>query len=182
MPAPSLFSFVSPLRPFCLARLALFVCTAALLTAAGPLLTVRSAEKTLTFSPAEFAALPHQTLTVTDPHSHAARHFSGVAVRDILTRAGAPLGEKLRGRALALAVVARAADGYTVVFALAEFDAAFSSRTLLLADAEDGQPLLPNSGPLKLIAPGDTKAARWARQITSLELISLGDDLPPKNS
>lgn len=165
-----------------LLRLAFFVCTAALLTAAEPILTVRSADKTLTFSAAEFAALPHQSITVTDPHSHAERHFSGVAVREILTRADAPLGEKLRGRALATAVVARAIDGYTVVFALAEFDPAFSSRTLLLADAEDGKPLPAHTAPLKLIAPGDTKAARWARQITSLELISLGDAPSPKKS
>src|SRR6185312_17007879 len=165
-----------------LLRFALFVCTAVLLAAAEPILTVRSAEKTLTFSAAEFAALPHQTITVADPHSHADRHFTGVPIRDILTRAGAPLSEKLRGRALRLAVLARATDGYGVVFSLAEFDAAFSSRTLLLADAEDGKSLPANAAPLKLIAPGDTKAARWARQIVSLELISVGDDPSPKKS
>lgn len=165
-----------------LLRFALFFATAALLSAVEPILTVRTAEKTLVFTAAEFAALPHQTITVADPHSHADRHFTGVAIREILTRAGAPLGDKLRGRALRLAVIARAADGYAVVFALAEFDAAFSSRTLLLADAEDGRPLAANTAPLKLIAPGDTKAARWARQITSLEIVSLGDEPSPKKS
>ncbi|MBS0631254.1 MAG: molybdopterin-binding protein [Verrucomicrobia bacterium] len=163
-------------------RLALFLATAALLTAAEPLLSVHTPEKTVIFTTAEFAALPHQSITAIDPHSHVERHFAGVAVREILTRAGAPLGEKLRGPALRAAVIARASDGYIVVFALAEFDEAFSSRTLFLADAEDGKPLLPNSGPLKLIAPGDKKAARWARQITSLEVVFLGEARPAKKS
>jgi hypothetical protein len=145
----------------------------AALTAAEPALTITTPEKTLAFTAAEFAALPHAELTTADPHSKAERHFSGVAVRELLTRAGAPLAEKLRGPALRLAVIARAKDGYAVVFALAEFDESFSSRTILLVDAEDGRPLNEKAAPLELVPPGDKKGARWARMITSLELVSV---------
>lgn len=64
--------------------------------------------------------------------------------------------------------------GYAVVFAWAEFDAAFSRRTLLLADKVDGKPLADTAGPSQLVAPGDTRAARWARMVTSLDVVSLG--------
>jgi len=134
-------------------RLARLLATAAGLAGAAPILKITGPEKSLAFTAEEFAALPRSAVTVADPHTRADRHFSGVAVRELLVRAGAPLGEKLRGPALQLAVVARARDGYGVVFSLAEFDAAFSARTILLADREDGQPLPEKSAPFQLIAP-----------------------------
>ena len=142
--------------------------------AAEPVLTLATPGRTLAFTAAEFSALPHIELKATDPHSKAERRFSGVPVSELLARAGAPLGEKLRGAALAHVVIARARDGYAVAFALAEFDAAFSPRVILLADAEDGKPLAGGAAPLRLICPGDQKAARWARMVTTLELVSVG--------
>lgn len=156
----------------------LFLLLAGALPAAEPILKIAGGEKPLAFTAAEFAALPRTELTVADPHNQAPRHFSGVAVRELLARAGAPLGEKLRGPALQLAVVFRAKDGYGVVFALAEFDEAFSNRTLVLADREEGQPLADKAAPLQLVAPGDKKAARWARMITAIEIVSLADGAP----
>lgn len=140
-------------------------------------LRLSAAGRTISFTAAEFAALPHTTLTVADPHTSAPRTFDGVAVHELLTRIDAPLGDKLRGPALQLAVVFRTKDHYGVVFALADFDAAFSSRTLILADREAGQPLPEKSAPFQLIAPGDKKAARWARMITSIEIVSLAPKL-----
>ena len=143
------------------------------LAASESVLKVVAPDKTLSFTAAEFAALPHTELTATDPHTQARRQFSGVAVRELLTRIDAPLGDKLRGPALQLAVIAHAKDSYGVVFSLAEFDDAFSNRTILLADQEDGKPLAENAAPLRLILPGDKKAARLARMIVSLEIVSL---------
>ena len=40
----------------------------------------------------------------------------------VLVRAGAPVGKNLRGNALATYVVAKAHDGYQVVYSLAELD------------------------------------------------------------
>lgn len=156
-----------------LAGLLLFAAPAVRTLAAEPMVRITTTGKTLAFSAEEFAALPHTDLTVADPHTQAPRKFSGVAVRELLVRAGAPLGDKLRGTALQLAVVFRAKDNYGVVFALADFDEAFSSRTLLLADAEDDKPLPEKSAPLQLVAPGDKKAARWARQVVAIEIVSL---------
>ena len=51
-------------------------------------------------------------------------------------------------------VVVRRRDGHSALLALAEFDPACSARTGLLA-------------------PGETKGARWARRVSSVEIASL---------
>ena len=84
------------------------------------------------------------------------------------------MGEKFRGAALGLAVVVHCKDGYTVLFSLAEFQEGFSSRTIVLADRADGDILPPSAAPLRIIVPGDKRPARSARQVTSLEIVSLG--------
>jgi hypothetical protein len=155
-------------------RLLLFLGMAVILSAAEPALKITASGKTLVFTTEEFAALPHQEIIAVEPHGQKERHYTGVAVHELLLRAGAPFGDKLRGSALQLAVIARSRDGYAIVFALADFDEAFSNRTILLAEKEDGQPLPENAAPFRLIAPGDKKAARWARMVTSLEVVAVG--------
>ena len=146
---------------------------ASTLAAEAPVLRLTGPAKTLTFTAAEFAALPRTELKALEPHEKKERTYAGVAVRELLIRAGAQLGEQLRGPALTTGVLVRCRDNYTVLYALAEFDAAFSTRTLLLADREDGAAPPPSAAPLRLVAPGDTRGARWARQVASIELIQL---------
>jgi hypothetical protein len=151
-----------------------FLLLAATLSAAEPALKVSFADKTLTYTSEEFAALPHSDLTALDAHAQKERHYTGVTVHELLDRAGVPLGEKLRGAALQLVVVLHSRDGYAVSYAVAEFDDAFSSRILLLADKEDGKALADNAAPFRLIAPGDKKGARWARMVNWIEVVSAG--------
>lgn len=79
----------------------------------------------------------------------------------------------MRGPALTMGVIVRCKDNYSVLYSLAEFDAAFSSRTILLADREDGAPPPATAAPFRLVAPGDKRGARWARMVVSLEIVSL---------
>jgi hypothetical protein len=62
-----------------------------------------------------------------------------------------------------------------VVYALAEFDEAFNGRTILLVDREDGHVLGDGMGPVRIVVPGDKRPARWARMVTSLDVLSVGD-------
>jgi hypothetical protein len=83
---------------------------------AEPLLRVEGAIDTpLRLSPEEFAKFPRKTVRATD-HGGAEAEFEGVPLSEIFTRAGAPLGERLRGEAMATYVVVKAADGYQAVF------------------------------------------------------------------
>lgn len=157
-----------------LSLLALVVLAPALrVFAAEPVLKVTGPDKTLAFTAEEFAALPHIDLTLPAQGDQEERHFSGVTMREILQRAGAPLGDKLRGKNLLTGVVVHCKDNYAVLYALAEFDEAFSNRTILLADKDGGEELPPSAAPFRLVMPGDKKGARSAKQIVSIEIVSL---------
>jgi hypothetical protein len=82
---------------------------------------------------------------------HVEGRWEGVAIRELLTRAGVPEGEALRGRALSSAVVVTGADGYRAVFGIAEFDPAFTDRVAILADRKDDAPLPANAAPFQLV-------------------------------
>lgn len=140
--------------------------------AAAPLLTISGLGATTTLTTEEFAALPRVEVKLAEMHGKQEKLYSGVAVRDLLLKAGAPLGDKLRGPALTTAVLVKCKDGYAILFALAEFDEAFCSRTILLADREDGEILPPSAAPLRIISPGDKRGARSARQVVAIELVS----------
>ena len=96
--------------------------------------------------------------------------FEGVPLSEILHLAGAKLKEKLRGDVLADYLLVGAADGYRVVFALPELDAAFTDRLVLLADRRDQKPLSESEGPLRLVIPEEKKRARWVRQVNALTI------------
>ena len=87
--------------------------------AAEPILKVITPEKTVAFTAEEFAALPRSEVKAEEMHEKEQRRYSGVAMRELLTRVGAPLADKFRGPALAMGVVVRCKDGYTVLFSLA---------------------------------------------------------------
>ena len=120
--------------------------------------------------------MPHQTISALDGHDKKTHEYTGVPAKEVLARVNVPSGEKLRGPSLRLIVIAHTKDNYEVAYALAEFDEAFSDRTILLVDRQDGQPLLPATGPLRLLLPGDKRPARWARMINSLEIVQVGED------
>jgi len=165
-PAP-----VLPTLRRALAAALLVLVAASLRAAEAAALTVTAPGKTIAFTLAEFQALPHVELDAYDAHEKKQHHYSGVPIRALLTQAGVPSGEAVRGPVLREAIVSHAADGYAIIYALAEFDEAFSDRTILLVDRKDGQPLPEGSGPLQIIAPGDKRPARWARMVKSLEVV-----------
>ena len=119
----------------------------------------------------DIAALPHRSVSVAD-EKNGNEMYQGVAVVELLRRAGAPLGSELRGPKMRLYVLVKARDGYAAVFALPEFDAGFTDRVILLADRRQGQALGAGEGPLRLIVPGEKRRARWVRQVTDIEVMS----------
>jgi DMSO/TMAO reductase YedYZ molybdopterin-dependent catalytic subunit len=125
-----------------------------------------------TLTATELAALPHREQATTDKDGK--KHvYRGVALHDVLHLAGAPEGKAIHGPVLTEAVLATAADGYQVVFALPEIDADFSPQTILLADQRDGQPLPTHDGPYQLVVPLEKKPARWVRQLTGLRVVKV---------
>jgi len=98
--------------------------------------------------------------------------FEGVSLADVLKLGGVETG-KMKGPQMTQALLLEAADGYKVVFALAEIDPDFATREILLAVKRDGKPLDEKQGPFRIVAPGDKRPARWIRQVTSIKVITV---------
>lgn len=125
----------------------------------------------LRLAPADLAVLPRaQVETSADGLTV---RYEGVWLHTLLAKAGAPLGENLRGKALASYLVATAQDGYQVLFSLAELDPAFTTTQVLLADTANGKPLSGPQGAFRLVVPTDKRGARSIRLLTRLELVRL---------
>jgi hypothetical protein len=116
-----------------------------------------------------WAALPRASVQAID-HDGKEVKFEGVAVREVLRLVDAPLGKELRGKNLAVYVLAEAADGYRTLYALAEFDADFTDRIILIADRRDGQALSEKEGKVRIVVPGEKRQARWLRELVRLSV------------
>lgn len=127
-------------------------------------------EHTLSLTRADLDKFARQTLRTRgrDGKEHT---YEGVAIADILQRIGVKFGEALHQEAVATYLLAEAADGYQVVFALPEFDSSSIDRLILIADRQDGNPLSAAAGPLQIIVAGDKGHGRWLRQLKSLTLV-----------
>ncbi|HKA22078.1 MAG TPA: molybdopterin-dependent oxidoreductase [Blastocatellia bacterium] len=124
-------------------------------------------ERELKLSLADLAKLPRR-LVRAKGHDGVESMFEGVALIDILDKAGLKFGEGLSGKSLALYLVVEASDGYRVVFALPELDPAYTDRVIILADKMDGAKLSESPGPVRIVVPGEKRQARWVRQVSAL--------------
>ena len=131
---------------------------------AGPL-QITFDGKSATWTAATLAALPHTTVTVHNEHTKADETYSGVPLIALLT----PLGvtDKPRGKDLRLYVVAAGSDGYEVVYSIGEVTPDVHDAAVLVADRENGAPINAD-GPLKLVATGENRPARWVRNLVSI--------------
>lgn len=99
--------------------------------------------------------------------------YSGYNLSDILLLANAKLGTgEMRGKQLAAYLLAEAADGYKVTFAVAEIAPEFTDKIILLADTRDGKPLAEKDGAWQIIVSDEKKHGRWVRQVVSLKVKS----------
>lgn len=123
----------------------------------------------LTLTAADLAAMPRTTASAKDKQG-LMHSFSGVALSEIFSKAGVTTGRQLRGENLAKYLLVTCADGYQVVFSLAELDSSFTDRVVILADQMEGQPLPAGVGPFRIVVPGDKKPARNCFQVTGLAI------------
>ncbi len=125
----------------------------------------------VTLTVADLKKMPRETLTVVNPYDKKTEKYEGVALVEILRIAGVPQGAALRGPAMATYVLAEGADGYRVVFSLAELDAGIIDSEVIVADTMDGAPLGDKVGPFRLVAPHEKRPSRWVRMLKSLTVV-----------
>lgn len=123
----------------------------------------------LSLTSSDFQSLERTEVTAKDRDGKEHR-YAGVTLTSVLRKAGVTLGGELRGENLSKYIIAKAGDGYEVLFSLAEVDAEFSGRTILVADSVDGAPLPQGVGPFRLVIPDEKRPARWIRELKSIEI------------
>ena len=138
----------------------------------GAELTISGAVSTpLTLTVADLKKMPRKTLSVVNPHDKKTEVYEGVLLEELLRRAGVPQHEQLRAQAMATYVVAKADDGYNVVFSLAELDSAMLDSEVIVADSLNGAALAAREGPFKIVAPHEKRPARWVRMLKSITVV-----------
>jgi DMSO/TMAO reductase YedYZ molybdopterin-dependent catalytic subunit len=125
----------------------------------------------LALTAVDLKKMPRKTLTVSNPHTQKKETYEGVALEDLLKKAGIPGGEQMRGPAMAMYVIFEAADNYRVVFSLAELDSGILDSEVIVADTMDGAPLPEKVGPFRLVAPHEKRPARWIRMLKSITVV-----------
>jgi len=141
------------------------------LAAAQDLALKGLAGQSVTVTPADLAAMPHVTLTLSVEGK--TRTYEGVPLTALLAKVGAPSGKALKGADLSDVVLVSAKDGYVVALALAETDPLVRKDQIILADKADGAPMPDGLGPYRLVVEGDQRGARLARMVVSIELRQL---------
>src|SRR6266550_2731257 len=124
-----------------------------------PALTVQGLDgKTVTVTSEDLTRLPQHSIKASDHGTTAT--FEGVLFSDILAKVNLPVGDNLKGKALSQFLVAEAADGYRVLFALPELDPALTDHPVYLATSETG-----NRSPIR------KGRSELFRQMTSIPLV-----------
>lgn len=142
--------------------------------AAAPAATVAvtgDVPQSLTLTAADLARMPRTKAQMAGEGETVT--YEGVALAELLRRAGAPTGDALRGKALASYVLLEARDGYQVVLSLGEIDPMFTSQAVVVADSADGKPLVAHQGPFRIVIPSDKRGARSVRMLTRIQLVRL---------
>lgn len=128
----------------------------------------------LKLSLSDLAELPHTTAVLNDKDGKS-HTYSGVSVADVLIKAGVTMGKNLHGENLSKYLLVKCADGYQVLFSLAELDNNFTDRKVILADKIEGNLLQESKGPLRIVVEGEKKPARSSFQVVEL-FVGYGKD------
>ena len=125
--------------------------------------------KTTTFTLTDLQSFPQTTLNVAGEDG-VMHNYTGVDLYALLSKAGVAFGKEVRKQTLNSYMLIKAADSYSVIYALAEIDSFFSSKRMLLAVSKDDKPLPENFGPLQIIATSEKRHARLIRQVTDINI------------
>jgi len=160
-------------RHFAAATLCVFLLGPGPAVADEVLLRVGGAVDTpLELTRSDLAAMPRDEFQIPSREDQSVTEtWAGVPMIEILRKAGAPVGDRLRGRNMAAYVVVIGADGYRAVYALAEIEPRFSPyRKILVADLRNSKPLSGEFGNLRIANQGEGEFSRWVRQVVAIEV------------
>jgi hypothetical protein len=127
--------------------------------------------KTTTFKPGYLAALPQVTVKVHNEHTKTDESYTGVALGDLLAKAGFAVGQATHREMLRSYIQAEGTDKYWVLYSLTETLASEHAGHVIVATSMDGHGLGAD-GQLKLVSTEDAKPQRWVRNLTAITVKS----------
>ena len=131
------------------------------------MLTLTVDGRSLQLKPADLAGMPQTTVTVHNGHTKADEQYTGVALGDLLARAGVTLAPDTVNRFFHSYLRVQGTDNYFVLYSGTEIMSALHKGNVLVALRLNGQPLATD-GHFKMISTEDTRPARWVRNLNSL--------------
>jgi len=125
--------------------------------------------KAMTFSVAELKAMPQKTLKVHNAHNNMDQTYSGVALGDLLAKAGFVADKTTQKKMLHSYLRVEGTDKYWVVYSLTEVEGSEHDGDVIVATSVDGKGLGAD-GELKLVSTEDKKPQRWVRNLAAISL------------
>ncbi|MET0299815.1 MAG: molybdopterin-dependent oxidoreductase [Flavitalea sp.] len=96
--------------------------------------------------------------------------YTGVSVQRLLEMAGVTTGKQLRGENLTKYLLVKCADGYEILFSLAELDNGFNDKKVILANESAGKDLPVDRGPFRIVIEGEKVPARSSFQVVEFKI------------
>ena len=160
------FSHVSAVTLMCAALAA----SAAAQSPAPDTLALTGPGQQTVISLAALKAMPQETVTVINGHTHQQETYSGIPLATLLVKVGAPEPGAIHGKVMSEYILATGSDNYHVVLSLGEIESTFHPGKVLVADMLNGKPLDTQQGPFKLVVEEDRMPARSVHNLVKLEL------------
>ena len=130
-------------------------------------LTVNLDGNYTTFSTAELKAMPQKTVKVHNAHNNMDETYTGVALGDVLAKAGFVASKATQPKMLHSYVRAEGTDKYWVVYSLTEVEGSEHEGDVIVATSMNGGGL-GAGGELKLVSTSDKKPQRWVRNLAAI--------------
>jgi hypothetical protein len=134
-------------------------------------LTLTVNGKATRFSVAELKAMPQKSLQVHNEHTKMDETYSGVALGDLLAKAGFTVDQTTHRTMLRSYLKAAGTDQYWVLYSVTEVEGSEHAGDVIVATAMDGKGLGAD-GELKLVSSEDKKPQRWVRNLTAIEMVA----------
>lgn len=132
-------------------------------------LTLTVDGKATKFSVADLNAMPQKTVKVHNEHTKADETYTGVALGDLLTKAGFVATKTTQRQMLRSYLQAEGTDQYWVLYSVTEVEGSEHEGDVIVATAMDGKGLGAD-GALKLVSTEDKKPQRWVRNLTAITM------------
>jgi hypothetical protein len=134
-------------------------------------LTLTVDGKATVFSVAELKAMPQETLKILNEHTKVDEEYSGVALSDLLAKAGFVADKTTQKKMLHSYLRVEGTDKYWVVYSVTEVEGSEHTGGVFVATSMDGKGLGAD-GNFKLVSTADKKPQRWVRNLEAITLKS----------